>query len=143
MIAGREGLSPSYFLSARKALAAFPMLSSTGLVGAMVYYDGAHNDSRMNVAITRTAESKGACVLNHVKVIDLIKVDGKISGAIVRDKFTGDTFNVAARGVINATGPFCDSIRKMDDETVKDIVSPSAGTHLILPGYYRYFLCLL
>lgn len=54
----------------------------------------------------------------------------------MRDKFTGDTFNVKARGVINATGPFCDSIRKMDDASVKDIVSPSAGTHLILPGYY-------
>jgi glycerol-3-phosphate dehydrogenase len=39
--------------------------------------------------------------------------------------------------VINATGPFCDSIRKMDSGiTTKEIVAPSAGVHVILPNYF-------
>lgn len=49
-------------------------------------------------------------------------------------------FNVKAKGVINATGPFCDGVRKMDDPSVKEIVAPSAGTHVILPGFYRFSL---
>jgi len=38
--------------------------------------------------------------------------------------------------VINATGPFTDSIRKMDDNQARDIVCPSAGIHIVLPDYY-------
>lgn len=107
----------------------------------------------MNVAIARTAECHGATVLNHAKVVDLVKVytwsalsltsasqdkAGKICAAMVKDRFTGEIVKVKARGVINATGPFCDAIRKMDDPAVENIVSPSAGTHLILPGFFRY-----
>jgi len=39
--------------------------------------------------------------------------------------------------VINATGPFTDSIRKLDQgETTQEIVAPSSGVHIVLPGYY-------
>lgn len=38
--------------------------------------------------------------------------------------------------MINATGPFTDGVRKMDDEKTPDIVAPSAGVHVILPNYY-------
>lgn len=37
---------------------------------------------------------------------------------------------------MNATGPFCDAIRKLDDPSAQEIVAPSSGTHLVLPGYY-------
>ena len=51
---------------------------------------------------------------------------------------TGKEFDVRAKAVINATGPFTDSIRKMDDPEVPNICQASAGVHVILPGYYRY-----
>ena len=38
--------------------------------------------------------------------------------------------------IINATGPFTDSIRKMDKPQVSEIVAPSSGVHVVLPGYY-------
>ncbi|RMZ69260.1 glycerol-3-phosphate dehydrogenase [Pyrenophora seminiperda CCB06] len=47
-----------------------------------------------------------------------------------------EEFSIRAKGVINATGPFTDSIRKMDDQEVQEIVAPSSGVHVILPGYY-------
>ncbi|KAJ3214054.1 mitochondrial glycerol-3-phosphate dehydrogenase [Clydaea vesicula] len=148
LLAGGEGLSRSYFLSKRKALEAFPMLKEGGLVGAMVYYDGAHNDSRMNVALILTAVKQGATVANHVEVTKLIKkrretLLGKfnfgqeeICGAVVRDTFTGESWTIKAKGIINATGPFSDSIRKLDNDKVGGIVSPSTGVHIILPGFY-------
>jgi hypothetical protein len=37
------------------------------------------------------------------------------------------------QGVINATGPFSDGIRKLDEPTTKEIVAPSAGVHITLP----------
>lgn len=78
-----------------------------------MYYDGQFDDSRMAVAIACTSAATGATILNHAEVIDLLREpsSGRIIGAKVRDVLTGDTFDVHAKVVINATGPFVDSIR--------------------------------
>lgn len=73
LLAGSKGLENSYFLSKSKALEAFPMLKKDSLVGAMIYYDGQHNDSRMNVALALTAIFYGATVVNHLEVTNLKK----------------------------------------------------------------------
>ncbi|KAL0076011.1 FAD dependent oxidoreductase-domain-containing protein [Phycomyces blakesleeanus] len=137
LFAGREALESSYFLTRSKALEAFPMLKKDRLVGALVYYDGQHNDARMNVALALTAAYHGATVANHCEVVDLTKgEDGMVNGAKLRDTLTGDEWNVRAKGVINATGPFTDGLRKMDNKENAEIVAPSAGVHIILPNYY-------
>ncbi|KAM5344220.1 hypothetical protein ACJ41O_012757 [Fusarium nematophilum] len=142
LLAGSQGLESSYYMSKSKALAAFPLLRPDNLVGALVYYDGQHNDSRMNVALAMTAAQYGATVINHVEVTGLEKDDnGKICGAKVRDMLgstddgQGDwqDFTVRAKGVINATGPFTDHIHQMDDPSRKAIVAPSSGVHIMLP----------
>ncbi|KAK9656036.1 mitochondrial glycerol-3-phosphate dehydrogenase [Aspergillus fumigatus] len=142
-LAGSEGIESSYFLTKSKAIDAFPMLRRDNLIGAMVYYDGAHNDSRMNVSLAMTAALYGSTVVNHMQVTGLTKDEsGKLNGARMKDLIPGkngqeaEEFTVRAKGIINATGPFTDSIRKMDEPDVKEIVAPSAGVHVILPGYY-------
>ncbi|KAK5273594.1 mitochondrial glycerol-3-phosphate dehydrogenase [Exophiala xenobiotica] len=142
-LAGSEGIETSYFLTKSKALDAFPMLKKDNLIGALVYYDGAHNDSRMNVSIAATAALYGATVVNHMEVTQLIKDEnGRLTGAVAKDLIsekngkTSSPITIRARGIINATGPFCDSIRKMDDAKVQEIVAPSSGVHVVLPGYY-------
>lgn len=79
------------------------MLKKDDLVGAMVYYDGQHNDSRMNIALALTAAKQGATVLNHAEVTELLKVrmankdEPQICGVIVRDKLTGEQISVKAK----------------------------------------------
>lgn len=141
LLAGGENMESSYLLTRGKALEAFPMLKKDKLVGALVYYDGQHNDSRMNIAIALTAVHHGATVANHVEVVSLLKkpdATGKqvVAGARVRDVFTGEEWNIKAKGVVNATGPFTDGLRKMDDQQTKEIVAPSSGVHIVLPNYY-------
>ncbi|KAL2837403.1 FAD dependent oxidoreductase-domain-containing protein [Aspergillus pseudoustus] len=142
-LAGSEGIESSYFLPKSKAIEAFPMLRKDNLLGAMVYYDGAHNDSRMNVSLAMTAALYGSTVVNHMEVTGLEKdASGKLNGARLRDCIPGkdgkeaEEITIKAKGIINATGPFTDSIRKMDEPDVKEIVAPSSGVHVILPGYY-------
>ncbi|KAL9032941.1 MAG: hypothetical protein Q9180_006215, partial [Flavoplaca navasiana] len=142
-LAGSEGIESSYFLTKSKALDAFPMLKKENLFGALVYYDGAHNDSRMNVSIAMTAALYGATVVNHIEVTSLEKdANGKLIGARVKDRVQEkdgqkpQEFSIKAKGIINATGPFTDAIRKMDEPHVPEIVAPSSGVHVILPGYY-------
>ncbi|CAH0557804.1 unnamed protein product [Brassicogethes aeneus] len=140
IVAGSKTVKSSYLLSKKNALELFPMLRGDRLCGAIVYYDGQQDDARMNLAIAVTAARHGATVLNHVSATNLIKekVGGKeiITGVGVKDEMTGKTWNVPAKCVINATGPFTDSIRKMDNPTIKEICCPSSGVHITLPGYY-------
>lgn len=143
LLASGEGIESSYFLTRSKAIEQFPQLNRDGLVGALVYYDGAHNDSRMNVSLAVTAGLYGATVVNHLEVTGLIKdINGQVCGAKVRDLVRErnnnkrDEFSVKAKCVINCTGPFSDSIRKMDDPKCREMLAPSSGVHVILPGYY-------
>lgn len=97
----------------------------------------------MNVSLGMTAALYGATVVNHIEVTGLEKdASGRLCGARVKDlvpEFDGksaEEFTIKAKGIINATGPFTDGIRKMDDQSVPEIVAPSSGVHVILPGYY-------
>ncbi|EIN08083.1 DAO-domain-containing protein [Punctularia strigosozonata HHB-11173 SS5] len=137
ILAGKENMESSYLMSRGKAMEAFPMLKSDGLVGALVYYDGQHNDSRMNVALIMTAVKHGATVANHTEVIALHKdATGKLNGARVKDKLTGEEWNVKCKGIVNATGPFSDSLLSMDNPSHKPIVQAASGIHITLPNYY-------
>ena len=55
--------------------------------------------------------------------------NGVIIGAQVKDNLTGKQTQVYAKQVINATGPFTDSLRKMSDPSKPSIIMPSAGMH--------------
>uniref|UniRef100_UPI00358E1AF5 glycerol-3-phosphate dehydrogenase, mitochondrial isoform X2 n=1 Tax=Myxine glutinosa TaxID=7769 RepID=UPI00358E1AF5 len=142
LIAGSQCLRSSYLLSKARALELFPMLNRDKLVGAIVYYDGQHNDARMNLAIVLSAARYGAAVANHTEVLRLLKQHDpktnveRVRGAHCRDNLTGEEFDILSKCVINATGPFTDSLRKMDDPKMKNICQPSAGVHVIMPGYY-------
>ncbi|GAA6059917.1 hypothetical protein JCM10212_005300 [Sporobolomyces blumeae] len=137
LLAGKQNMESSYVLGPGKALEAFPMLKKDGLCGAVVYYDGQHNDSRMNMAIILTAVQYGAVAANHTEVVDLLKgPDGRVNGCKMRDVITGREWTTKAKGVINATGPFSDGIRKLDEPTTQNIVAPASGVHITLPNYY-------
>ncbi|XP_067934879.1 glycerol-3-phosphate dehydrogenase, mitochondrial-like isoform X2 [Watersipora subatra] len=140
MVAGSKKLEWSYFISKKRALELFPMLKPESLVGALVYYDGQHEDARMCLSLTMTAVRLGAHALNYTEVISLLhKDDGDkrvVCGARVRDKVSGEEYDIKARCVVNATGPYTDQIRTMENDDVKKICQPSAGTHIILPNYY-------
>ena len=145
VVAGRAAvLERSYFLSAKQAIEKFPMLKDDGLWGGVVYYDGQHNDTRMNVSIVLTAAAHGAKVANHCRVTSLLtdttatiqSGPGRVVGARVRDELTGEEWDIRAREVINATGPLTDSVRHMADPSSPSCITPSAGIHIVLPASY-------
>ncbi|VDO57581.1 unnamed protein product [Onchocerca flexuosa] len=138
IVSGRRVLKKSYYINKNQALELFPMLKKESLVGALMYYDGQHNDARMNISIILSAIRHGAKAINHVKVTKLLKnAEGMVCGAHVVDTLTNEEWDVQTKAVVNATGPFTDSIRLMADPDTTPICQPSAGVHIVLPGYYR------
>uniref|UniRef100_A0A0N4WPP9 Glycerol-3-phosphate dehydrogenase n=2 Tax=Haemonchus TaxID=6288 RepID=A0A0N4WPP9_HAEPC len=137
LVSGRRVLKNSFFIGKANAMERFPMLKSESLKGALIYYDGTHNDARMNLAIVLTAIRHGAKCANHVRVERLLKdANGKICGAHVKDMMSNNEWDIKAKAVINATGPLTDTIRVMADAKTKPICAPSSGVHIVLPGYY-------
>lgn len=142
-LARGEGIEGSYFLSKSKALENFPQLRRDNIVGALVYYDGAHNDSRMNITLAVTAALYGATLANYVEVTGFVKNSaGTITGVKAKDAILtregkkSPEFAIKAKCVINCTGPFADHLRKLDNPNAKSLVGAASGVHIILPGYY-------
>lgn len=120
-----KAVPASHHLSKEEALFQFPMLKAENLKGAIVYYDGQMNDTRMNLTIVLTATQYGATAANRVELVNLIKNEaGKVCGAHVRDTITGEEWEVQAETVVNATGCFVDHVRKMDNPQAPELVIP-------------------
>ena len=132
LLAGRANLAPSKLLGRREAMKRFPMLHQEGLKGGVLYYDGQFDDARMNVSLALTAADHGATVANHVAVRELVEEAGRLRGAVVEDGLSGERWEISARVVVNATGPFCDEIRRLDDPDAEKLLSTSSGVHIVL-----------
>ena len=137
LLAGKYGFGPSQILSREEVLERIPTLSQDGLRGGVKYHDGQFDDARLLIDLVSTAAEHGATLLNYTRVTSLLKdADGLINGLTCQDQETGVAYQLAARCVINATGPFCDELRKLDDPNAASMISPSQGVHLVLPRHF-------
>lgn len=140
LLAGRYGFGPSKMLSTDETLKRIPTLKTKGLRGGVIYYDGQFDDARLLINLMRTAAEQGATLLNYAGVVAFEHDSaGFINGAVFEDQETGKEHRIKAKVVINATGPFADQLRKLDEADVPALISPSQGVHLVfdnsfLPG---------
>ena len=135
LLAGEYGFGPSAHLSREEVLAAIPTIETAGLRGGTRYYDGQFDDARLAIHLVRTAAGQGATLLNYCEAVALTKDGaGRITGAVLSDRESGHAHTVAARAVINATGPFCDGVRRLDQADAPPLIAPSQGSHLVLDG---------
>ncbi|KAF0180359.1 MAG: glycerol-3-phosphate dehydrogenase [Limisphaerales bacterium] len=134
--AGDLGLEPSRHLSVEQAGVAVPNVRSAGLRGGIHYQDGQFDDSRLAISLAQTATDLGASVANYVRVVSLLKKDGRVAGARVCDAESGKEFPLHARAVINATGVFTDAVRRMDEADAPPVIAASQGAHLVLPRHF-------
>ncbi|MQY05108.1 glycerol-3-phosphate dehydrogenase/oxidase [Actinomadura macrotermitis] len=114
------------------ALEQVPALRAEGLRAAAVYTDHQMNDSRVAIMTVRAAVAAGAVVLNHAAVQGLRMSEGRVVGAELRDSLDGTEFGISARLVLNATGPWVDRLRALEDPGAAPSVRLSKGAHLIL-----------
>jgi len=119
-------------ITPNQALARVPALRPEGLRAAAVYGDHQMNDSRVAVMTVRAAVDAGAVVLNHAEVVGLRESGGTVSGAELCDRLDGTEFGIGARLVLNATGPWVDHLRRMEDPGAAPSIRLSKGAHLVM-----------
>jgi glycerol-3-phosphate dehydrogenase len=131
-LAGELGLDRSRWISPGQTREQVSTLRKAGLRGGIVYTDAQFDDARMAIALARTAANLGALALNYLEVMSLMKEHARISGVVARDVESGESFRIAAKSVVNATGVHADTIRTLDEPTTAHMVAPSQGAHLVL-----------
>ena len=98
----------------------------------VAYHDHQTDDARLVLAALRTAELMGAVWLNYARVEGLRITGGAVGGADVVDVVSGERFAISASTVVNATGPWVDHIRRLEDPGAAASVRLSKGAHLVL-----------
>ena len=134
-LAGKYGFGKSRLLSSEETVEKIPTITTNGLRGGVLYYDGQFDDARMLVNMAQTAADQGALLLNYMRVTGLEQnSEGFTEGVRAEDAESGETHTFRARIVLNCTGPFTDSVRQMDDPEAKPVIAPSTGVHIVLPA---------
>jgi glycerol-3-phosphate dehydrogenase len=105
-------LPPCHRLSLSETIKLEPSLAAAkGLVGAFLYYDAqAEYTERLCIENVLDAAAKGAVILNHAEMTDIVFEDGAASGIHIKDTLAGDEYRANARIILNASGPWIDLV---------------------------------
>lgn len=110
----------------------FPNVATDKFDGGISFFDGQFNDARMAINLAQTIVDEGGAIINYMKVTSLLKNQNKIVGVKAIDCESNQEFEINSKVVINATGVFSDSIRRLESETVKPSLIVSQGAHIVL-----------
>lgn len=128
---GREGRHAR--LDREGLLLRAPHVGATGLGGGFSYLDAATDDARLVLRVLFEAETEGATVFNYVRCDGLLREDGCVKGAVLRDAVTGEERAVRASAVVNATGAWADRLR--GEVGGRPRLRPLRGSHLVFPAW--------
>lgn len=136
LLAGRAGLGSTEFLNVTQTRNCLPNLKSQNLAGGVKYWDAQFDDARLAVTLARTAASHGALLVNYCAATGLIHEAGKLVGLRCEDRIGGQSFELRAKCIINATGVWVDELRLQDGamlgRNTHAMVAPSQGVHLVV-----------
>lgn len=120
-------------LCAAEVSACEPALRRDRLRGGALYYDASTDDARLSWENLLDAFEHGAAVANYVALEALIANGGRLIAAAVRDVVSGRPLELRARIFVNASGPWVDAVRRLDDRDASPIVRLTKGSHLLIP----------
>ncbi|MCC6641466.1 MAG: glycerol-3-phosphate dehydrogenase/oxidase [Deltaproteobacteria bacterium] len=94
-----------------EALELLPGLAGAGITGAARWWDcQSYSTERLLLALLAAATSAGAAAANRAEVVEPIGTAHRVEGVRVRDTESGAAHAIHARVVLNAAGPWADSL---------------------------------
>ena len=121
------------FVSPAAAAGVVPQLAAEGLRPSLVLDEAVTDDARLTLATAAAAARSGAVVATHAPVTGFEYCADAVCGAVVRDALEGFEYSCRATTVVNATGPWVDVVRRLDQPSAKPSVRFSKGVHCTLP----------
>jgi glycerol-3-phosphate dehydrogenase len=120
-------------LDADEALSIAPELRSANERIHILLPEFQTDDSRLVLATAVGASRAGAIVAPYVEVVGLAGANGRIGSVELVDRLSGETLRVRTKSVVNASGPWIDSVRALETPGRAPIARLSKGVHVTLP----------
>ena len=136
-LAGVEAQERRIMLSKEATLKAEPLLRAGGLKGGGLYYEYRTDDARLTIEILKTALGFGAVCLNYTQAQSfLYDAQNQVQGVTALDVLGKQSFEIKAKTLVNAAGPWVDTLRKIEQDGVKGKrLQLTKGVHLVLPFF--------
>ena len=101
-----KGLEPGP-IGRRRLLELLPGLERSDATGGVVFYDSqVYSSERLVIGYLHAAADSGAMLANYVEAVGFLREGGRVGGVLARDTAEGSTFELRARAVVNAAGPW-------------------------------------
>jgi glycerol-3-phosphate dehydrogenase len=130
-LAGVKRSERRKMLHVKETLAKEPLLKRDGLKGAGYYVEYRSDDARLTIEVLKEAINQGAKAVNYAKVEEFIYEDGKAIGVLVVDQISKKSYRIYAKKIINAAGPWVDSLREKDQSKNEKTLQLTKGVHLV------------
>jgi glycerol-3-phosphate dehydrogenase len=111
-----------------------PAMRVDDLAGAIVYPEYLTDDARLTLANVRSATVYGAVVASYAPVTELLVEGEHVVGAVIGDSLGSGGARVRAKVVVNAAGPWVDSLRKLEDQAAPKRLTLTKGIHVVAPS---------
>ncbi|SDO27631.1 glycerol-3-phosphate dehydrogenase/oxidase [Alkalicoccus daliensis] len=119
-------------LNKNETLEKEPLLREDKLKGGGYYVEYKTDDARLTLETLKEAVHRGVTAVNYTKAETLLYENGKVIGARVKDLRTGETFDLRAKHVVNAAGPWVDDLREQDKSKQGKYLYLTKGVHIVI-----------
>ncbi|CAM1369426.1 Aerobic glycerol-3-phosphate dehydrogenase [Tenacibaculum sediminilitoris] len=133
VLASVEGDDKRKMLDKKEALEKEPLLPKNILNGAGFYAEYRTDDARLTIEVLKTASQYDAQILNYTRADEFIYENKRVVGAKVTDAFTNENYDIKAKYVVNAAGPWVDELRQINNSKIGKRLHLTKGVHLVVP----------
>ncbi|MFJ7975429.1 glycerol-3-phosphate dehydrogenase/oxidase [Peribacillus sp. NPDC096379] len=109
-----------------------PLVKRKDLMGGGYYVEYRTDDARLTIEVAKRASELGAELLNYAKVVDFTYENGKVTGAVVENILTKQSFTIKAKKVINASGPWVETLLQKDGSKKGKTLHLTKGVHIVI-----------
>lgn len=119
-------------LNKNETLEKEPLLRNDHLKGSGYYVEYKTDDARLTLEILKEAVDRGATAVSYVKAEAFIYENGKVVGVEVIDQLTRETRIIKAKKIVNAAGPWVDTLRDKDQSKLGKTLYLTKGVHIVV-----------
>jgi glycerol-3-phosphate dehydrogenase len=131
-LAGVKSNERRTMLTKEQTLEKAPLLKKAGLIGSGYYVEYRTDDARLTIEIMKEAYLFGAAPINYTKVVNFVYKNQMVAGVVVEDQLTGEKYQICAKKIINAAGPWVEEVRELDHSKNGKTLQLTKGIHLVI-----------
>lgn len=131
-LAGVKKRERRFMLNKQQTMEKEPLLRKDKLKGGGVYVEYKTDDARLTLEIMKAAVARGVLAVNYAKAENFIYENNKIVGVKVVDQLSGKEAIIRAKKIVNAAGPWVDTLREKDDSKKGKYLHLTKGVHLVI-----------